>query len=460
MRTSEVKLLKDNECRINELPDGVLSNIISLLPLKEAVRTSIVSKRWRYIYASISNIDFEFGAIPIANELGFMDFLDRLFISPGRLPLRKFRLRCIRSLNGREAFRHRHHANLDPARLERWVCAAIGLGIQEIYLTFTLNQLLLPSSLFTCTTLVALRLRNDHSASGFQVPAKVWLPSLKILDLYNSMCFSSDDSAERLFSNCPVLEDLVIISYMGRSGKGKLIVSNSTLKRLTIESVNWRNHSSFEIVIDAPNLVYFKYAGCEENSHLLLNMQSLAEANIDFQPNVLDQNNVHSASALTRGISNIHTLHLTSTTLFCFEELGVPIPLFPNLTNLRISFREPFLGFPGLQNFLAQSHRLEILVLELRSGDDIDEPLKWNPDPWYELKDSGASCLLSLKTIEIRSFEGSEDEVKMVEYFLENARVLEKLEIQIWAEIERRFLISKQLLALPRASQKCRVIIV
>ncbi|GKV22705.1 hypothetical protein SLEP1_g32552 [Rubroshorea leprosula] len=51
METSEVKSLKKG---INELPDEVLLQIISLLPMKEAVRTSVLSTRWRYLYASNS----------------------------------------------------------------------------------------------------------------------------------------------------------------------------------------------------------------------------------------------------------------------------------------------------------------------------------------------------------------------------------------------------------------------
>lgn len=38
--------------RISELPDGIVISIVSLLTLKEAVASSILSRRWRYVWAS------------------------------------------------------------------------------------------------------------------------------------------------------------------------------------------------------------------------------------------------------------------------------------------------------------------------------------------------------------------------------------------------------------------------
>ncbi|GLT86313.1 hypothetical protein SLE2022_044580 [Rubroshorea leprosula] len=439
METSEVKSLKKGT---NELPDEVLLQIISLLPLKEAVRTSVLSKRWRYLYASIPNLDFDFGELPVVNQLNFLGFVDRLFFLRGRTVVEKFNLRCWDA------------PNVDAVHLEWWISSIIELGIQEILIHFDFNKLLPTSRLFTCATLTSLKLYFMFESS-LQVPANILLPSLKILHLVNSISFCNDDSAERLFSNCPVLEDLEIRSLLVKDGKCNLTVPNSTLKRLTIVSLllNW--DQSFDIVIDAPNLVYLKYNGCDQNSHVFVNVQSLSAADINFWESLCPQSNPHSASDLMRGICNVETLCLTSIALCSFEKLRVPIPLFINLTHLRISQSGCIFSFLGLPNFLAQSCCLETLVLEMYAH----EALKWNPNPWYELRESGASCLLCLKTIEVRSFVGAEDEVKMVEYFLESARVLEQLKIQIKAKPADQSKIADALRSLPRVSQKCRVII-
>ncbi|PRQ17700.1 putative F-box domain-containing protein [Rosa chinensis] len=48
-----------NEDRISELPDAILCHILSFFSTREAVKTSILSHRWKNVWASVPNLDFD-----------------------------------------------------------------------------------------------------------------------------------------------------------------------------------------------------------------------------------------------------------------------------------------------------------------------------------------------------------------------------------------------------------------
>ncbi|KAM7477133.1 hypothetical protein LguiB_024376 [Lonicera macranthoides] len=53
--------------RINELPDKILTDILSRLMMREAVRTSILSHRWKDLWTfTTGSLDFEFGSFVLS----------------------------------------------------------------------------------------------------------------------------------------------------------------------------------------------------------------------------------------------------------------------------------------------------------------------------------------------------------------------------------------------------------
>ncbi|KAF5757153.1 putative F-box domain, leucine-rich repeat domain superfamily, F-box-like domain superfamily [Helianthus annuus] len=45
--------------RLSMFPEEITLHILSLMPTKYAVRTSILSKRWRYRWMFVTNLDFD-----------------------------------------------------------------------------------------------------------------------------------------------------------------------------------------------------------------------------------------------------------------------------------------------------------------------------------------------------------------------------------------------------------------
>lgn len=72
---------------INGLPDPLISHILSFLPTKTAASSSVLSKRWRFLFASATNLDFESNGDDDVASTSFMDFVERVLALQGSAPI-------------------------------------------------------------------------------------------------------------------------------------------------------------------------------------------------------------------------------------------------------------------------------------------------------------------------------------------------------------------------------------
>ncbi|XP_058089877.1 F-box/LRR-repeat protein 25-like isoform X2 [Magnolia sinica] len=259
--------------RISNLPDTVLNHILSLLPMKTAVRTSVLSRRWRYLWAYIPNIDFNFMELTTLTRKEMVSVVNRF------LQLRK------------EIQTQRFHLCFCPSKkisfpVTKWIRFITVRGVQELDLDFTWRcsdlgslgsftwreQFKLPCFVFNCPTITLLKL--DFCV--LSLPSYFnGLRSLKILSL--SYVEISDESIWRLILNCPVLESLSIVychllKYLKVSGPGLM------LKRLTVMSL-WNLQA---IEIDTPSLLLLQYDG-KMIDLSFKNISQLVDAMINFE---------------------------------------------------------------------------------------------------------------------------------------------------------------------------------
>ncbi|KAK8643914.1 hypothetical protein V6N13_013191 [Hibiscus sabdariffa] len=286
---------------ISKLPDSVPSHILSSLPIKDAVSTSILSTRWRHLYAYMLNLDVDFHLfrhLPPHTLKSFMNFMDKqlFFHTEGRIE----HLR----LN------HINISGMNDSNVCGWISAALWRGVKEIDLAFTCSSSYFPlptALLLTSKTLVRLELEFPYV---MVVPIHVCLPCLKTLGL-GVIKFEDDDSVKRLISSCPVLEDLSIFNCEMRNIRS-LQISNPSLKRLTLE---FKFHPfTSNIVMDLPSLVYFKYAGFTANNYSMGNMPCLVRADISIYRRSLVRERLyhgHGLADLFLGLGNVKSLRLT-----------------------------------------------------------------------------------------------------------------------------------------------------
>lgn len=124
--------------RLSELPDEILSTIISFLTLKEAVRTSLVSKSWRFIWTNHPDLLFD-----SCNILGSTIYSDST--STRRLKLdkqrqrRKFIQRVYHVMEKRyqgpkidSLAVHFHLGKDSAADIDHWISCAVAKGAEKL----------------------------------------------------------------------------------------------------------------------------------------------------------------------------------------------------------------------------------------------------------------------------------------------------------------------------------------
>ncbi|KAL6505996.1 hypothetical protein OROHE_022715 [Orobanche hederae] len=366
---------------INDLPDEVLTHTISFLSIKEAVRTSILSTRWRYLFTLLSNLEIDMDIDGKERKL-FMKFVDRLLYYRDPPSILRFRFQC------------RHRQTSDPrGPVSLWICAA---PLAEGYKTHSKISDG-PLSLFSCESLVILKVKKNLC----KFPTTICLQHVKVLH-FHAIVFPNGGTEKGLLSSCRVLEDLVLYGCV------------------------FKRKRPVDILINAPNLIFLSYSISSDYSLQLIDAKSLATAVIDSSSLVSDGGYDTAVSDALGPIRNIQTLTVNHSVLQVLQRCKVAIPVFDQLTCLKISGWEFMLDSICLENILARCVVLETLVFEepsLRSK-VLDDCIQ------YSLQNSRLDALLrQLKRIEIKLFDVQQAEalMKVMGFFLENGKVLKDL---------------------------------
>ncbi|KHG11763.1 hypothetical protein F383_14378 [Gossypium arboreum] len=366
------------------------------------------------------------------NMDSFKNFVDRLL-----KPHDQVRLDCFRLSHEICSWNDGDH-DFD---ISGWICAALCRGVKEIELQLSYLDDILPAVLFTCRSLVTLKL--DAVGHKFKFPSDVCLGNLKTLHFRDSFF---GDSIHRLISNCHVLEDMAFIEC-DFYNISKINIQIPSLKRLILdfdlgESVGL----NYVVVINAPNLVYFQYTDVVAKGYTLSTMKSLEKARITICGcDTIDSQII--ATHLIQGICNVRSLHLTiNEEIFRTSRL----PIFHNLIEFKFLGR----GFSGREIWLMEFlHRVAPNLETLTLNFSVVAGTQWKA---LEVP----SCLsFHLKEIEISSF--NTHMIEMVSYFLDNAMILEKLIISMDAlTVTQEKKTRNQLLQLVKSSKKCLKLVV
>ncbi|XP_074271677.1 F-box/FBD/LRR-repeat protein At5g53840-like [Silene latifolia] len=493
--------------RLSGLPEHLLLEILSRMPLKSAVGTSILSRRWRFLWTDLPDIhlcmDDDFGArkgtaeffnlirnnlLPKLNcpsirkftlDLGlFNDHIDKVRYQPGVINFNHLGEINFNHL-GKINFNY-HGIDNDRERVSSHVLECFNRAASNNITTNTNTQLQefsfnidgeahyycdifpdLPLSLFQIQSLVVLRLnpwlsvhQDDHHITN----AVFNLPNLKILDVF---FFSFHTTLlEKLVSSSPSLSHLSFTLRVPGVDTPILSPFTLNLSHPTLTRLDIRLSDAAHVTIDAPNLQQLQVWVFGFNREFLNRVSFLnsptrllaCTISVPYKP--IDQ--LLLPSNLFSIISTVKSLTLVEKKP-C--RLIAPIT-FSRLTHLGLLLHRKLAGLPLLQKCPV----LEVLTFDMTHS--ISDMLS---NRLWPLPDSPPQCLVySVKRIEIfvpAFVDGVEIPLlDLLKCLLATAKALELLKVTVTGPDLSKFQDAsfsesdfiKEVLDMPRSSANCR----
>ncbi|CAA0808566.1 Unknown protein [Striga hermonthica] len=256
--------------RLSSLPDVVICHILSFLETKPSVATSVLGKRWRFLWAHVPCLDFSWE--DFREETQASDIIHRVILRHKAKKLDTLTL---------------YQVKFNEYQLETLITTAIDRSIQNVYLELSFDKF--PRYLKNCKTLVDLKI--DNGCTSLSAVDNVSLPSLKKLYVFNLIC-ENDDVLPHFLSGCPSLEELNLAFEFVEENVyvGCINISSPTIKILEL---NMGMHAlQCRMIINSPALRYLQVDGCDLQCITIpITMISLVEADIHFDNYLFSKKN-------------------------------------------------------------------------------------------------------------------------------------------------------------------------
>ncbi|RID69351.1 hypothetical protein BRARA_C01449 [Brassica rapa] len=396
---------------ISNLPDDLLIRILSLLPISEAMNTSLLSKRWESLWKMMPVLKYVEKSCPTMTSQGFVEF-------------------CRRSLQLHEA----------P------VLKTLTIKLQLQSVPLILSSL--PETVFQ--KLVVLKLYmirylvfDDPPPGRYFSDGKpsVCFRSLKGLHL-RSVSFCDEQYFCRLISACPLLEDVFFDTV--RTCAPKTIFLPPPQKILEIST---------------PCLKYLKIKNITGRLIFTKDMPNLVAATLEVDPS--------QTSDFLRILTSVEFL---SIHLYANEVLLLADKISQRLLRLELCIYGK-ISRNLLLHLLKHSPKLRVLKLqeihELLMGPAWTDPCQLayfkkfdDPPPSVCNPSSVPECLsFYLQTFKWRCYRGKMEEKEVVRYILQNARCLKTATIYVSScRKKKERLKIKELKSMPKASTSCLLV--
>ncbi|KNA06597.1 hypothetical protein SOVF_179570 [Spinacia oleracea] len=378
---------QDGEDRLSSLPETLLTDILSRLPLHSAAATSVLSHRWRHRWTQLNRLHFNCLRFQTIRFSKFTTTVDRIFQQLTSPKIYSFRVHYPYATTEKQIGKwNSYFGSLIPR-----IC---GLNPKEIQVILEVPStryplISLPLCIFKTPSLVVLQLTGPFLC---EVPKNLIFsfPNLKTLEL--NLLHMNFDLMGKIIKSCPLLESLSLELIWSEDDEYDLKISTPNLKSLAIYMNGYLE--DIKVFIDAPKLEYVLLHGRFAFYHFVNNQGTLLEADLGFCSSSFEgrKDYLSHISVLLREISSVRTIHLRDN-----------IAVFNPSNHVDANVLNTFCN-------------LTRVCLVRVSLDQLD----WSvPIP---------ACLLAkLKWMVLDEFVGDEDDLKLIKYFLNETKVLEEL---------------------------------
>ncbi|KAL6574250.1 hypothetical protein OROHE_001154 [Orobanche hederae] len=405
--------------RLSNLPGHIIDKILSHLSLRDAVRTSVLSNKWRYKWVTLPSLVFDNQSASVSSQdqilvknklVSIVDHV--LLLHTG--PIDKFKL-SHRDLQG-------------VSDIDKWILFLSRGSVKEFILEIWKgNRYKLPSSIYSCQKLIHLEVFNcllkpPPNFNGFK--------SLKSLDLQHITM--EQLSFEHMILSCPLLERLTLMNFDG----------------FTLLNIH------------APNLLFFDVGGVFEDVRFQNTFQ-LAIVSIGLYVNTgIEQNLAFGSTGnLIKFFSCLPHIQRLEVQSFFLKYLAagaipgkLPTPCIDlSFLSVRINFNDIEENLAALC-LLRSSPNLQELEMLARSEEQATIRTVSN------LMENFSSVPFNrLRLIRIVGISGIRQELDFIIYLLANAPVLERMTVKP-ASTGSGWELLKELVRFRRASTLAEII--
>ncbi|MFS7906645.1 putative F-box domain, FBD domain, F-box-like domain superfamily protein [Helianthus anomalus] len=407
----------DDDDIISNFPEDLINPILERLPVKEAVRTSVLSKRWRYRWTTMRKLGFHY---PFSQQFlktgafshnGFIRVISQI-MTHHQGPIFTFFLHIPKQIF------------LDSFQeVDQWMLILSRNNLRVLDFRNSNRIYQIPSSVFSCLELRVLILVNC-----------IFKPPLE-------------------FQGFPNLEEIYLLYVNFGGNSGGTVINLPQLKKLSLQSCG--NVNNFNI--KAEKLQNLRVIGCPDANAMVLQLLHSEHLNAVYICHLSKSTkDIFQAKRFSFTIDG-YFLKILAAEKFpnslphvvqCLQELEFTSFSFGDLNQLQ-----------GALCMLRNSPNLKGLRVThmLMMGQEANLQLTSN---YLESPDCLDQTLLMLQTVEVTSLEGSRPELLFVKLLLDCSPHLENMIIQPKSTIdaEKRHNIAKDVLMFPRASPKAKVV--